>query len=562
MPANEAIIIELRLAGAAAFQAQARGAAASVKDIGVAGGRAEKPTGRLGKAIGKVGPLAAGAAVGGGIMAAKFGVDAVKAFRESWKIGQQTAAAIKSTGGAAGVTAQQVSNLAGSLSQQTGIDDEAIQSGQNLLLTFTKIQNQAGKGNDIFNQSTKTLLDMSTALGTEPQQAAIQLGKALNDPVKGITALRRVGVSFDEGQQKRIKRFVDEGKTVQAQRLILRELNKEFGGSAKAQATNADRLKVAFGNLQENVGGLLAPALEKVSGWLLKLGPFFSKGGAGARAIGQALKALQPVFDAIAAAAKNFVWALRPIFQNAKYLIPVLKILAVVVGATLVITFRYLAIELRIIGTVIRILIRVIRIIVGAIRSLVNGVIALNRWLLKVDAAIKGAVVGAFHTLQSAASSAWRAIQRLAGAISGALSRAFSSAVGRARALVRGFLDLGKNIVRAIVDGIKSAPGAIVDAVKGLVPGGKIGKAVTGFLGLRQHGGIVQPRERATIVGERGPELATFRPGTRITPLRPSALSPVEPGSSSPHTTAQFFLDRRLIMTAVAQATSDQAARR
>ena len=39
--------------------------------------------------------------------------------------------------------------------QQTGIDDEAIQSGENMLLTFTRIRNEVGDGNDIFNQATR-----------------------------------------------------------------------------------------------------------------------------------------------------------------------------------------------------------------------------------------------------------------------------------------------------------------------------------------------------------------------------------------------------------------------
>ncbi len=529
MPANEAIIIELRLAGAAAFQSQARGAASSVEKIGTAGGKAEKPTGRLGKAMGTLGPLAAGAAVGGGLMAAKFGVDAVKAFQDSAKIGRQTDAVIKSTGGSANVTAGQVGDLAGKLSQQTGIDDEVIQGGENMLLTFTKLRNERGKGNDVFNQATRILTDMSAALGSDPQKQAIQLGKALNDPVKGVSALSRVGVTFDDQQKKTIKRYVEHGKMAKAQGIILRELNKEFGGSARAQATNSARLKVAMGNLQESIGGLLAPSVEKLAGLLLKLGPFFSRGGAGARALAAAGRALSPIFRAAADAAVQLAWAVRPIIQNAHYLVPVLKVLAYAVGAILFVALKLLKMEFRALGIYIRFTIGLIRAIVGVIRTLVG-----------------------------AAISAGKTLGRLASTVRGALSSAFRSAVGRARALVSGFQRLGHNIVQAIVNGIKSAPGAILDAIKSLVPkGGIIGKAA-GALGIgRQHGGIVR-RGETTLVGERGPELATFPGGTRITPLRSSALTPVAAGG----TTAQFFLDRRLIMTAVAQADADVRARR
>jgi acid phosphatase family membrane protein YuiD len=82
-------------------------------------------------------------------------------------VAAQTAAVLKSTGGEANVTAKHVSNLATAISRKTGIDDEAIQSGENLLLTFTKIRNEAGKGNDVFDQATRITNDMSVALGQD-----------------------------------------------------------------------------------------------------------------------------------------------------------------------------------------------------------------------------------------------------------------------------------------------------------------------------------------------------------------------------------------------------------
>ena len=74
---------------------------------------------------------------------------------------------LKSTGDAAKVTAREIENLAQKLSRKSGIDDEAIQSGENLLLTFTKIRNETGKGNHIFTRATSTIVDMSVALGQD-----------------------------------------------------------------------------------------------------------------------------------------------------------------------------------------------------------------------------------------------------------------------------------------------------------------------------------------------------------------------------------------------------------
>lgn len=215
------------------------------------------------------------AAAGGAIAAAKifdFGKGAFDAAIESQKIAKQSEAVIKSTGGAAQITAQQIGDLATAISNKTGVDDEAIQTGENLLLTFTNVQNKAGEGNDIFNQSTKLMVDMAAAMGTDASGGAIQLGKALNDPVAGITALTRVGVSFTQEQKDQIKTMVESGDTLGAQKIILGELTKEFGGSAEAQATATDKMKVAFGNMQEQIGGLLIPIVEKFSNWMVAEG--------------------------------------------------------------------------------------------------------------------------------------------------------------------------------------------------------------------------------------------------------------------------------------------------
>jgi hypothetical protein len=106
---------------------------------------------------------------------------------------------------------------------------------------------------------------MSVALGSDLQGATIQVGKALNDPIKGIAALQRVGVSFTAGQKKTIESLVDSGKTMEAQKLILKELNKEFGGSAKAfgktMPGQIEKAKNSFAEMAATLLGTVAPGL-------------------------------------------------------------------------------------------------------------------------------------------------------------------------------------------------------------------------------------------------------------------------------------------------------------
>jgi hypothetical protein len=229
------------------------------------------------------------AAVGGVLVAGAVGFlkDAIGEARESQKVTANTEQVIKTTGAAAKVTAAQIGDLAGAISAKTGIDDEAIQSGANLLLTFTNIKNEVGKGNDVFNQATQAITDMGASMGKEPKAAAIQLGKALNDPIKGVTALSKVGVAFTAQQKDQIKALVKHGDTMGAQKIILAELKKEFGGQAEAQATAGEKAKVAFDNMKEAVGTALLPALDKAmvavaalfSGLSEKLGPALSNVG-------------------------------------------------------------------------------------------------------------------------------------------------------------------------------------------------------------------------------------------------------------------------------------------
>jgi hypothetical protein len=150
------------------------------------------------------------------------------------QINAQTEAAIKSTGGAANVSADQVEMLSSQIENLTSIEAESVQEGANLLLTFTHIRNEVGKGNDIFNQATRIMTDMSVALGQDMKSSAIQLGKALNDPIRGISALRRVGVSFSTEQEKQIKNMVKQNDLMGAQKVVLHELKNEFGKSAEA----------------------------------------------------------------------------------------------------------------------------------------------------------------------------------------------------------------------------------------------------------------------------------------------------------------------------------------
>jgi hypothetical protein len=169
---------------------------------------------------------------------------------------------IKSTGGVAGVTADEANALADSLSRVTKFSADTVIETESMLLTFTNI------GGNVMPRATETVLDMATALGTDTQGAAVQLGKALNDPINGITALSRVGVTFTEEQKEQIKAMVEAGDVAGAQTLILDELGREFGNSARAAGdTFGGKLTILKNKLidvVETLGMKLMPHLSKL----------------------------------------------------------------------------------------------------------------------------------------------------------------------------------------------------------------------------------------------------------------------------------------------------------
>lgn len=197
-----------------------------------------------------------------------FVKESVKGWQDHQRVLRQTEAVIKSTGGAAKLSADQMGNLSDTIEKNTGVDGDNVLEGENLLATFTNIHDAAGKGNDVFSQATGIMTDMASAMGTSVKGQAVALGKALNDPIKGVAALGRVGVTFTDKQKAMIKTMVDTGKTADAQKVILGELRREFGGSAAAQETSGQKMAVAIHGLQDAIGQGLTPIIEHVANFL------------------------------------------------------------------------------------------------------------------------------------------------------------------------------------------------------------------------------------------------------------------------------------------------------
>ncbi|WP_188873811.1 phage tail tape measure C-terminal domain-containing protein, partial [Iodidimonas muriae] len=193
--------------------------------------------------------LAAGAALAGvGLVLARGIAEAAEAERSYRRL----EAVLRATGFASGLTARDIAGFADEMERSTLASAEAVQDAAAVLATFRSVAGAT------FTRAIRLAQDLSAVFGQDLRSSATQLGKALEEPVQGISALRRVGVSFTASQKELIESLVETGRTAEAQKVILDALEQQVGGAGAAEAGGltgaANRLSDAWGNLLESIG--------------------------------------------------------------------------------------------------------------------------------------------------------------------------------------------------------------------------------------------------------------------------------------------------------------------
>lgn len=243
-----------------------------------------------------------------------FGAASMQAARESKEAFGQVESALKSMGAASGRTAEQLQDAAAQLQAMSTFDDDDILRNVTAnLLTFGNVSGE------VFDRAQQAAVDLSARLGQDLQSSAIQLGKALNDPIKGITALARVGVSFTEQQQAQIKAMVEAGNVAGAQKAILAELERQYGGAAEAlrastpNAAMIDQWRAfqeTVGEIAENVIPPLLDAATAVLGAFNELSPEAQRTAIAIAAIAAAAGPVTIAVGSVASTVGGFVIAL------------------------------------------------------------------------------------------------------------------------------------------------------------------------------------------------------------------------------------------------------------
>ena len=363
--------------------------------------KGENSTDSFGKKIADVGKKAALALAAAGAAAIAFASKAVL-MGEQADTANKRIEQINKSMGLFGESTKEVTDrlveYAEATARATGVDTNSIKATQAKLLTFKELAKSANEIGGEFDRATKAAIDLAAAGFGSAETNAVQLGKALQDPIKGLTALSRSGVTFTEVEKDRIKTLVESNKIGEAQRLILEAIETQVGGTAEATANASDKIRIGFTQVQERIGIALLPAFEKLTNFILdrlfpafeqkvlpvfknvndflqnNLVPFMQK------YFVPIIDAVRDAFEKVSTAVSNnkgnfeAVFVLfQTVFEFAqKYLVPILK------------TQLKLAIEG--IGTAFKILFDVASPIIGAIAKLVTGIINI------IDKAIQGVV--------------------------------------------------------------------------------------------------------------------------------------------------------------------------
>ncbi len=147
---------------------------------------------------------------------------------ESEQVLAQLNAALASTEGAIGITADELQRMGLEMRKTSMLSTEQITEMQVALLTYTDIAKEE------FPRALQVAIDQQQRLGISITQSAELVGKALQDPSKAMVALGRQGFKLEESQKTLLKQLEDTGRTAEAQAIIMDMLAESYGGSAAA----------------------------------------------------------------------------------------------------------------------------------------------------------------------------------------------------------------------------------------------------------------------------------------------------------------------------------------
>jgi hypothetical protein len=225
--------------------------------------KAQDALGGFGKTLAGIGVAVAGAfAIRGVFRFAQESVLAAERAQQFNDILVQVAKTTDTFGGNLTAGTNRLLKFADAQELVIGVEAELIKETQAILLSFKAVGASADQAGGTFDRATKAAFDLTGVLKTDARGAAVQLGKALENPIRGLTALGKAGTTFTDQQKEQIRVLVESGNLLGAQTLILDEIESQYGGVAEAAALGSEKMKLAFGQVQDALGAALSPAFQ------------------------------------------------------------------------------------------------------------------------------------------------------------------------------------------------------------------------------------------------------------------------------------------------------------
>ncbi|CUA97902.1 phage tail length tape measure family protein [Comamonas thiooxydans] len=170
--------------------------------------------------------------------AAKVREETINAEKEQ----AQLAAALKSTGEAAGWSQDRLNDMADAMEKATTYSAGEVNQAQARLLAYVNITGEQ------VPRAIRAAMDMGTRLEMNLNQSMETVAKALDKPSTGMQSLQRQGFKFTESQIEMAKALENSGRLADAQAIVFAELESSYGGAAEAARDTLGGALTAVGN--------------------------------------------------------------------------------------------------------------------------------------------------------------------------------------------------------------------------------------------------------------------------------------------------------------------------
>jgi hypothetical protein len=442
---------------------------------------ASKAAAGMDQATGKVSKFQSGLSKGakiGGAALLGLGAAATKATLAAEEVASANARVGQTLENAGmGKATDRVLAYAESLEGTLGVDEKVIKNTQAKLGTFHELASSADEAGGAFDRATLAAMDMAAAGFGDAESNAVQLGKALQDPVKGITALNKSGVTFTDEQKKMVKSMQETGDMAGAQDLILSELEGQVGGTAEATADSSAKMSLAFADVGEKIGSALLPVLDQLAPIIQNMAAWMSDNTTAVLALGGVIAGLAAAFVAANAALKiyqaamlvwNGVTKAATIAQRALNLVMKANPIGLVITAvTLLIagimllwnknegfrnfvTGAWKAIQ---------------KVAVAVWNAIKAAVLAVLNWITTKIGQVKTIITAAWNLIRTTAVKAWNGVRQAVATVASWIT----TKINQVKAIVTAVWSAIRSSASTAWNGVKSAVSSVVNSIKSII---------------------------------------------------------------------------------------------